>query len=106
MGPKNDPILIPIDGFVNEKHLALQLFQIIFFLPETKPDILRRHLRALNEEGENSLDYDSKEANISTLETEIISHSRILALQLPEITKDLSYGGKIAFFTSLKPRQG
>lgn len=31
MGPKNYPILIPIDGFVNEKHLALQLFQIIFF---------------------------------------------------------------------------
>jgi hypothetical protein len=50
-------------------------------------------LRALNEEGDNSLDYDSKE-NISTTETEIISHSRILALQLPEITKDLSYGGK------------
>ena len=96
MGPKNDPILIPIDGFVNEK-LALQPFQIIFFLPETKPDILSRHLRALNEEGENSLDYDSKEANITTLETEIISHSRILALQLPEITKDLSYGGKTSF---------
>ncbi len=66
-------------------------FQILF--SDKKPDILSRHLRALNEEGDNSLDYDSKE-NISTTETEIISHSRILALQLPEITKDLSYGGK------------
>jgi hypothetical protein len=28
------------------------------------------------------------------LETDIILHSRILALQLPEITKDLSYGGE------------
>ena len=97
-------------GFVNCKQnfglkLKNKILQFIFLLSDNnnyssnnkKPDILSRHLRALNEAGENSLDYDSAE-NISTIETEIISHSRILALQLPEITKDLSYGGKLELF--------
>jgi hypothetical protein len=67
----------------------VNLTSVFYFIP----DVLSRQLRALNVDGDNSLDYDSAE-NISTLETEIISHSRILALQLTEITKEHSYGGE------------
>ncbi len=46
------------------------------------------------EDPDDATDYDSEEQNISTVEQTIISHTRILALQLMEVSKYVSYGGK------------
>jgi len=44
---------------------------------------------------DDATDYDSQEQNISNVEQSIISHTRILALQLTEVSKYVSYGGNM-----------
>lgn len=59
------------------------------------------------EDPDDATDYDSEEQNISTVEQTIISHTRILALQLIEVSKYVSYGGRWATTSSRmsKPNQ-